>query len=669
MLENEKKPKILIVDDEQDNIRVLAEVLKGQYKLIGARNGKVALECANSDEPPDIILLDIMMPDMDGFEVLRNLKDDPKTQDIPVIFITAMGKDDNEAQSLERGAVDYITKPINSAIVNARVRLHLELKQYREQLEQMVYKRTEELSKSNKRYREEITERKKAEQQVQLQASALEAAANAVVITDINGLIQWINKAYTKLTGYAFEESIGQSLPLYKSEKQDEAFYSSMWDEITSGEVWHGQLINRRKDNSLYMEEMTITPVRDTKKLITHFIAIKQDITHEIEMEKKLRQAQKMEAIGTLTGGIAHDFNNILYAILGYSEMAINAIDPESKAYKYIERVVNAGKRAADLVEHILTFSRNVDQERQPIQIQYVIKEALKLLKGTLPATIKIQQNIDVNCRPIFADPTQIHQVIMNLCTNAYHAMRENGGILQVKLAEIAIDAKQAAKHPELVVGQYVRLTVKDTGHGMEESVIQKIFEPFFTTKKVGEGTGLGLSTVLGIVKAHKAAILVNSKPGQGAQFDVLFPAYEEVQITEEKVEAEPEISEGSESVMVVDDEKSLVQMNEILLESLGYEVRAFDSSIRALEAFKEAPENFDVIITDQTMPDLTGVQMAQEMLKIRNDIPIILCTGYSEAISPEQAKEIGIREYLKKPIIGHELAKTIRQILQAETS
>ncbi len=659
----DKTPRILLVDDEQDNIRVLAEILKGKYKLLAARNGKVAMECALSDDPPDLILLDIMMPEMDGTEVLKKLKADNRSQDIPVIFITALGKEDNEARCLEMGAVDYITKPFYSSVVTARVQAHVELKLYRDHLERMVFERTEELSKANKRYRDEISERKKAEEKLRLQTSALEAAANAMVITDTKGVILWINKAFTDLTGYAEKDAVGASLPLYVSKTQNKEFYTRMWETISSGKVWNGEIVNRRKDGRLYSEKMTITPVRGAKNKISHFIAIKQDITHEKEMEKKLQQAQKMEAIGTLTGGIAHDFNNILYAVSGYAEMALSEIPEESKAHGYIEQVIDGGKRAMDLVRHILTFSRQTDQERKPMMLQPVLKEALKLLRGSLPSTIKIKQSIDAECGVVLADVTQIHQVIMNLCTNAYHAMREKGGVLSVGIAETTVDAELAKKYPDLKPGKYARLTVKDSGHGMDKETMGRIFEPFFTTKTVGEGTGLGLSTVHGIVKGHGGAILVNSKPGHGATFQALLPVHAEKGAAD-AARAETEAPfHGNERVLLVDDEKSIVEMSAIQLENHGYKVTPCTGSIEALEKFKAAPDAFDVVITDQTMPDMTGLELAEAMLNIRPDAPIILCTGFSETATEEKAKGVGIQEYLKKPIIEKELSKAIQRV------
>jgi PAS domain S-box-containing protein len=399
-------------------------------------------------------------------------------------------------------------------------------------------------------------------------------------------------------------------------------------------------------------------------------VAAFRDITErkrvELRLETQLRQAQKMEAIGTLAGGIAHDFNNILMAMLGYAEMAKIDLSEETQARGDIEEVLKAGRRARDLVRQILAFSRQIDQERQPIQLHPVIKEALKLLRASLPATIEIQQNIDVNCGAVLADPTQIHQVMMNLCANAYHAMREKGGILGVELCSVDVDAIQAMLVPNLREGPYVRLTVSDTGHGMDRTTMERIFDPFFTTKGVGEGTGMGLATVHGIVTSHSGAITVYSKAGSGTTFHIYLPRLESK--TEDSSPQVESIPTGHERILIVDDEASLVRLGKQMLERLGYNVTTRTSSVETLELFRAEPDRFDLVITDQTMPNLTGVELAEELLHIRPDIPIILATGFSETVSPEKAKQLGIREYIMKPIATHELAKVTRQVLDEAT-
>jgi CheY-like chemotaxis protein len=377
--------------------------------------------------------------------------------------------------------------------------------------------------------------------------------------------------------------------------------------------------------------------------------------------QQQLLQTQKLEAIGTLAGGIAHDFNNILMAILGYTQLAMSEVPKDNRAQDDLQQVFMAGKRAKDLVKQILTFSRHTKQEKKPLELRLLIKEVLKFLRASLPTTIEILEHIESDAGIVMADPTQMHQVLMNLCTNAGHAMREKRGVLEVGLMTIDLDAA-TAQHLGLGHGPYVDLMVSDTGHGMERAVMERIFHPFFTTKGPGEGTGLGLSVVHGIVKSHGGAITVDSEPGKGTTFHMYLPRIEMGEVPEALASAP--VPTGSERILLVDDEKTLVEMVKQMLEVLGYKVAGRTSSIEALEAFRCRPDKFDLVITDQTMPNMTGETLAMEILKIRPDMPIILCTGYIGLISEEKIKAIGIRELVMKPVVGDDIARIIRQVL-----
>jgi PAS domain S-box-containing protein len=378
----------------------------------------------------------------------------------------------------------------------------------------------------------------------------------------------------------------------------------------------------------------------------------------------QLLQVQKMEAIGALAGGIAHDFNNILTAIIGYTELAREEATEGSRVRANLQEVLKAGMRAKDLVQQILMFSRQSEQEQKPLQVDSIVKEGLKLLRASIPTTVEIRPNIQRECGTVLGDPTQIYQVLVNLCVNAAHAMREKGGVLEVSLMNVDFDAA-SAQHPDLKPGPYVKLTVSDTGHGMERAVMQRIFDPYFTTKGPGEGTGMGLAVVHGAVKNHGGAITVDSEPGKGTTFHVYFPRMERGGAPE--AEAAASVPTGSERILFVDDEKALVDMVKQMIESLGYKVAGRTSSIEALEAFRAQPDKFDLVITDQTMPNMTGETLAKELLRIRSDIPIILCTGYSELITKEKAKAMGIRQLIMKPVVRSELARIIRHVLDQE--
>jgi signal transduction histidine kinase len=380
-------------------------------------------------------------------------------------------------------------------------------------------------------------------------------------------------------------------------------------------------------------------------------------------LEDKLWQSQKMEAIGTLAGGIAHDFNNILGIIMGFSEIALLTAPPESKYREYLQEVFKASGRAKELVNQILTFSRKSKTEGRPMQIGLVIKEALKMLRASLPSTIELRQSIQRNLPSIMADPTQIYQVLMNLCANAGHAMRDKGGLLEVSLVAVVFDSQEAVPHPDLKPGKYQKLTVSDTGHGMERSILDRIFEPFYTTKEQGEGTGMGLAVVHGIIKAHGGVILVQSVPEKGTCFELFFPSLDRVATS--APEMSPPVPTGNERILLVDDEEPLVKVGEQMLVSFGYKVTTKTNGLEALKVFKAAPDQFDLVITDLTMPKMTGLDLSSQILELRADMPIILCTGFSEAIQTETAKNLGIRELAIKPIVWKDLAQVIRRSLE----
>ena len=379
--------------------------------------------------------------------------------------------------------------------------------------------------------------------------------------------------------------------------------------------------------------------------------------------ERQLQQAMKLQAIGTLAGGIAHDFNNILSPIVGYTELTMDDIPEDSQARNYLERILKATNRAKELVQQILMFSRQNCQERKPLKVQNVIKEALKLLRATIPATVEINCDVGQDCGPIMGDPTQIHQVIMNLCTNAYHAMQETGGSLDVSLKEIDISYEQTMERLGMKLGKHLQLTVKDAGHGMEPEVLERIFEPYYTTKKQGKGTGLGLSVIDGIVKNHGGDITVSSQPGKGAVFNIYLPVIDHIDVETESAETTI-AANGSERILLIDDEEQIIDFEQQILERLGYKVISKTDSEEALEEFAAQPDQFDLVITDMTMPKMTGDQLARKMMDIKPEIPVILCTGFNEAITEEKALAMGIDKFVMKPIVKDKLANTIRAVL-----
>jgi signal transduction histidine kinase/ActR/RegA family two-component response regulator len=379
--------------------------------------------------------------------------------------------------------------------------------------------------------------------------------------------------------------------------------------------------------------------------------------------ERQLQQVLKIQAIGTLAGGIAHDFNNILFPIVGYTELTMDEVPDDSVAHNNLEEVLKAANRAKDLVQQILTFSRQSGQERKPVKVHSIIKEALKLLRASIPASIEIKSNIDDDCHPVMGDATQIHQVIMNLCTNAYQAMQDKGGTLEVNLSEVDVGYDVTVQKIGMQPGRHLQLLVRDEGCGMDAAVLDRIFEPYYTTKEQGKGTGLGLSVIHGIVKNHRGDISVASSPGKGTTFKVYLPITEDADIVNE-FEPSNGAAKGNEHILLIDDEEQIVSMEQRMLENLGYEVTARTDSNEALKEFSEKPQNFDLVITDMTMPHMMGDELAKKLLDIKPDIPVILCTGFNEDITEEKALSMGIQKFVMKPVIKNDLATTIRTVL-----
>ncbi|MBC2714787.1 MAG: response regulator [Desulfobacteraceae bacterium] len=424
-------------------------------------------------------------------------------------------------------------------------------------------------------------------------------------------------------------------------------------DEIKF-ENWSFHVVKQRLSDSDEKDIGITAVIRDTTD-------IKREKSEKIELEKKLRQSQKLEAIGTLAGGISHDFNNILTAILGYTEIALEEVDGESGVRELLDEVYNAGIRARDLVKQILAFARQTEQELKPIRLDLIAKEALKLIRSTVPTTIEIVHYFKSKSL-VMADPVQIHQIIMNLCGNAAHAMEAEGGTLKVSIKDAVLGPQITDHYPDLVPGFFLKLEVEDTGVGIEEKILDSIFEPYFTTKESGEGTGLGLAVVHGIVKSYGGEVFVTSQVGKGSLFKIYLPVIKSIG-TEKRFDP-TEVLMGSEHILFVDDEVTIARLGQRMLESLGYRVTTRTSSIEALELFKYRADIFDLVITDMTMPNMTGDRLSFEMMKIRPDIPVILCTGYSKKFSDVEALENGIKAFQMKPLIKKELAKTVRKVL-----
>jgi len=512
----------------------------------------------------------------------------------------------------------------------------------------------------------DITERRQMEEDLRTTRFSFEKASVGIYRIGYDARILEVNESAARILGYTPEEMKSLTLydidPLLKTKD-----WPLLWEKLCNHKEDRFETIHRRKDGV----EM---PVEITSNLLEYdglkfSISFALDISHRRQAEKEakrlqeaLSQSQKMEAVGTLAGGIAHDFNNILSAMIGFSELSLARTEAGSPVHNHLRKILTAGLRARDLVRQILIFSRQDKLTLRPLKVGPLVKETLKLLRSSIPATIDISHDIRDDMDPVMADPTQVHQIVMNLCTNAAHSMETHGGRLNVTLSRVALSLQDSRLHPGLMPGDYAKLTVRDTGKGIPSELIGKIFDPYFTTKEKEKGTGLGLAVVDGIVRSYGGAVYVYSELNIGTTFNVFLPTVK-TKIMAEKNET-PELPKGNEHILLVDDEPALLDVGQQLLVQLGYRVSIAVNGEAALDLFRRAPQAIDLVLTDMIMPKMTGDKLAVELLKIRPDLPVVLSTGYSMAISNERALEIGVKAFIYKPVVEAELAGTVRAVL-----
>ncbi len=642
--------RILIVEDRPGQLETFVnDLAKEGYQVVGARTAAEASEYAKC-ESFAVAVVDVQVPDVSGVSLLSLLKS--KNAEIKMILSPAFASLDPAKDVIGESAVSYI-KPEGSP----SELLGLIRQTFRDQLTEYTKNLELTLAERDERFRQLVDHIKEV----------------FWVLAPDQTEVWYVSPQYETVWGRSCASLIEDSQSLWNAiHPHDQPRFLS--HQIGSdGNGVQGECRIVRPDNTMRWVRIQTVPIRKSNGDLLSLAGVAEDITERKRVEEALtkterqfRQSSRMEAIGTLAGGIAHDFNNILTAILGYTELALATVPKESRTQRNLQEVLTAGHRAKHLVLQILTFSRQAGQGKKPTPLHMVVRETLKLLRSTIPMTIEIRQALKTEAT-ILADPTQMHQIIINLCTNAEYAMREPGGILNVVLEDVEVTEDFARTISGLQVSPHVRLTVQDTGSGMTPEVIERLFDPFFTTKPIGEGSGMGMAVVHGIITGHRGAIVVDSVVNKGTKIEVYLPTVPSQAL--EPIQDPKAIQNGKESILFVDDEETIVRLGKELLTQLGYTVEVHTSSVEALRTFSQDPHRFDLVITDQAMPGLTGEALSRELLRIRPDLPIILCTGFSHVISAERAKALGIQGYLMKPLAIRDLVPIIRHVLDKTPS
>ncbi|KPA17029.1 multi-sensor hybrid histidine kinase [Candidatus Magnetomorum sp. HK-1] len=638
-----KSYKVLIIDDDPNILNSTHIFLTEEgFNVSKAESGEKAVDMLRKGTY-DLIITDLIMGQIDGIDVLKAAKKiNPDTR---VIILTGFKEMSLTIESIRNKADDYLLKPCEPDDLLYRMgNCFKELELIRKN------RRTEQaLIESEKRYR-----------------NLVESTHDQIWSIDIAGKHTFANKAITEILGYEVHEVIDEPVISFVHPDDKKNIKKLFINSIETKCGWNN-VVNRwiHKDGSFRFIESSATPMIDSEGNLMGFSGVDRDITDRKRMEAEILQSKKLESISILSGGIAHHFNNIFGIILGNSELAMEEIPESFSGYSYVKNIKTASMRAAEIIKHLICFCQKNDPIINPNKVSLMIKESLDFIRTIIPSTVEIRHSINVTKDTILADPLQINQIMMNLCVNASPAMESDGGLIEVTVDNIYLDSKSINNNSDLKKGHYVQLKVRDTGSGIDPAIIDQIFDPFFTTRDIGKGFGMGLAVVHGIVKEHKGSISVESIIGKGTTFTILFPVYKEkTKINIIETDESDELVLGKERILFIDDIEDITVITKDLLEHLGYHVESTTDPREAINIFVKKPYMFDLVISDMAMPYMTGVTLFEKVKQIRNDIPFIICTGYSELINKEKAKKMGISDYVMKPIDRHNLSKIIRNVL-----
>jgi len=675
--------KVLVVDDVAENRYILEKLLESrQLKVISAENGKAALDAAYAD-PPDLIISDILMPIMDGYTLCKMWKSDERLKHIPFIFYTATYTDPKDEDfALKLGADRFIVKPQEPQVFVELLKefIHEELtgpsanqrplgtemeffRQYNEILFNKLEKKVLELEQVNQRLNQEIEDRKRAEEKLLSLTQAVEESPSAIMISNLDGDIEYVNPKFLQVSGYSNQEIIGRNARFFRSEEIQPDVYQDLWKTIKSDKIWRGEICNRRKDGELFWVYLTTSPLRDSNGSITKFMAIMEDTSERRKLEAQLRQSQKLEGIGQLAGGVAHDFNNILTAIIGYAHLAYLNMQKDDPLRGYIKYILDYSDKAATITKSLLAFSRKQATHPSHFNLNDLISDFETFLRRLLPENIEIQTKRASQVLSVLVDHVQIEQVIMNLATNARDAMPQGGRFIittrWVELNEEFIKTYGYGK-----TGSYAEITVEDTGAGMDQPTMDKIFDPFFTTKEQGKGTGLGMAIAYGIVKKHNGFITVDSEPGKGTLFRILLPIVRAVE-GQDKKKAEHLISaRGTETILVAEDDPGILELVKTILTEHGYEVISATDGEEAVSQFSKNKERVALVLLDGVMPRKSGKAACDEIKILKPETKVIFMSGYSEnMINLEETGDKNVH-FLQKPALPSDILGKVRDVL-----